>query len=171
MSKEAFLSIFERQRKSGLSIREFCMNEAYSPTSFHYWSVNFAQRIFVVGRFGNPVAATYLGYRLLAANAFHYNDNLLSCGINALSLAPDLFEQRLAPGSIDGAPFRRGDRPCGTEGKLSFLGLMVVNLALKLNIFLSSKTLLSFPILLVHFLLTIYIVFITRYLPVSLLII
>jgi len=33
--------ILERQRQSGLSIREFCMNESYHAASFHYWKSKF----------------------------------------------------------------------------------------------------------------------------------
>ena len=41
MTKRAFLSIFERQRSSGLSAREFCRNEGYAPANFYYWKGKF----------------------------------------------------------------------------------------------------------------------------------
>ncbi|WP_163176606.1 transposase family protein [Bacteroides sp. 51] len=37
MSKEDFLSILDRQQQSGLTIKDFCENEAYSVSCFHYW--------------------------------------------------------------------------------------------------------------------------------------
>jgi len=41
MTKRVFRAILERQRASGLSIREFCQNESYNPASFHYWKSKF----------------------------------------------------------------------------------------------------------------------------------
>ncbi len=37
MSKEDFLVILTRQQQSGLSIKDFCENEAYPASCFHYW--------------------------------------------------------------------------------------------------------------------------------------
>lgn len=36
MSKEEFQSVYERQQSSGLTIRDFCENKAYSASCFHY---------------------------------------------------------------------------------------------------------------------------------------
>ena len=41
VSKEEFLEILERQQKSGLSIKDFCANESYTVSSFHYWKSKF----------------------------------------------------------------------------------------------------------------------------------
>ena len=41
MSKEEFLSVYERQQASGLTIKDFCENEAYSSSGFHYWKKKF----------------------------------------------------------------------------------------------------------------------------------
>ena len=41
VSKEEFLEILERQQKSGLSIKDFCANESYTVSSFHYWKTKF----------------------------------------------------------------------------------------------------------------------------------
>jgi len=41
MTKRAFLALLERQRKSGLSMKEFSMNEGYSPSNFYYWKSKF----------------------------------------------------------------------------------------------------------------------------------
>lgn len=41
MSKEEFLSVYERQQASGLTIKDFCENEAYSFSCFHYWKKKF----------------------------------------------------------------------------------------------------------------------------------
>jgi putative transposase len=41
MTKDAFFMILERQRNSGLTIREFCMNEGYYPATFYYWKSKF----------------------------------------------------------------------------------------------------------------------------------
>ena len=40
-SKEEFKAILNRQQQSGLSIRDFCSNEAYTVSSFHYWKSKF----------------------------------------------------------------------------------------------------------------------------------
>jgi putative transposase len=40
-SKEEFKAILDRQQQSGLSIRDFCSNEAYNVSSFHYWKSKF----------------------------------------------------------------------------------------------------------------------------------
>ncbi|GHU83600.1 transposase [Bacteroidia bacterium] len=41
MSKEEFIVILERQQSSGLSIKDFCLNESYTASSFHYWKSKF----------------------------------------------------------------------------------------------------------------------------------
>lgn len=41
MRKELFLSIFARQRSSGLSVKDFCVNEGYSLSNFNYWKSKF----------------------------------------------------------------------------------------------------------------------------------
>ena len=41
ISKEEFKVILDRQQQSGLSIRDFCSNEAYTVSSFHYWKSKF----------------------------------------------------------------------------------------------------------------------------------
>ncbi|MGL4412224.1 MAG: IS66 family insertion sequence element accessory protein TnpA [Bacteroidales bacterium] len=42
MNKEEFLSILDRQRQSGLSIKDFCENEAYPASCFYYWKSKYA---------------------------------------------------------------------------------------------------------------------------------
>jgi putative transposase len=42
MSREVFQSIIERQRRSGLTVKGFCRNEAYSTASFYYWKRKFS---------------------------------------------------------------------------------------------------------------------------------
>ena len=41
ISKEEFIVILERQQNSGLSIKDFCANESYTVSSFHYWKSKF----------------------------------------------------------------------------------------------------------------------------------
>lgn len=41
MTREAFLSLLKRQRKSGLTIIAFCRNEAYPTATFYYWKKKF----------------------------------------------------------------------------------------------------------------------------------
>ena len=41
MSKEEFLEILSRQQRSGLTIKDFCSNEAYTESSFYYWKGKF----------------------------------------------------------------------------------------------------------------------------------
>jgi putative transposase len=36
ISKEEFMVILERRQSSGLSIKDFCSNESYVVSSFHY---------------------------------------------------------------------------------------------------------------------------------------
>ena len=35
MSKEEFIEILSRQQRSGLTIKDFCINEAYTESSFY----------------------------------------------------------------------------------------------------------------------------------------
>ena len=51
MSKEEFLSVYERQQASGLTIKDFCENETYSSSCFHYWKKKFG------------LSRTYTGFR------------------------------------------------------------------------------------------------------------
>lgn len=37
MSKEEFMEILSRQQRSGLTIKDFCLNEAYTESNFYYW--------------------------------------------------------------------------------------------------------------------------------------
>lgn len=39
--KEEFSRILQRQQQSGLSIKDFCSNETYTVSSFHYWKSKF----------------------------------------------------------------------------------------------------------------------------------
>ncbi len=41
ISKEEFSVILEQQQESGLSIKDFCSNESYPVSSFHYWKSKF----------------------------------------------------------------------------------------------------------------------------------
>ena len=41
MSKEEFIEILSRQQRSGLTIKDFCVNEAYTESSFYYWKGKF----------------------------------------------------------------------------------------------------------------------------------
>lgn len=41
MSKEEFMEILSRQQRSGLTIKDFCLNEAYTESSFYYWKGKF----------------------------------------------------------------------------------------------------------------------------------
>lgn len=41
MSKEEFLEILSRQQRSVLTIKDFCVNEAYTESSFYYWKGKF----------------------------------------------------------------------------------------------------------------------------------
>ena len=36
MSKEEFLALYKRQQSSGLTIKDFCDNESYPVSCFHY---------------------------------------------------------------------------------------------------------------------------------------
>jgi hypothetical protein len=37
MNDQKFLQLYQRQQESGLTIIEFCSNEAIAPATFHYW--------------------------------------------------------------------------------------------------------------------------------------
>ena len=41
MQKEEFAEILSRQVSSGLTIKDFCMNESYTASSFYYWKSKF----------------------------------------------------------------------------------------------------------------------------------
>ena len=41
MTKEAFLLLLDKQRSSGLYVREFCKREGYSLGSYYYWKGKF----------------------------------------------------------------------------------------------------------------------------------
>ncbi len=41
MKKEEFTDIYQRWLESGLSIKDFCENEAYGNSSFYYWKSKF----------------------------------------------------------------------------------------------------------------------------------
>lgn len=41
MSKEDFLEILSRQQRSGLMIKDFCINETYTESNFYYWKEKF----------------------------------------------------------------------------------------------------------------------------------
>jgi hypothetical protein len=37
LTKSKFLELHRRQQESGLTVKEFCSNEAVSPATFYYW--------------------------------------------------------------------------------------------------------------------------------------
>lgn len=37
MNESKFLEFFQRQKESGLSVKEFCSNEGIVPSTFYYW--------------------------------------------------------------------------------------------------------------------------------------
>jgi hypothetical protein len=37
LNSSKFISLQERQKESGLSVRSFCANECIAPSSFYYW--------------------------------------------------------------------------------------------------------------------------------------
>lgn len=41
MSKEKFLKILSRQQHSGFTLKDFCVNEVYTESSFYYWKGKF----------------------------------------------------------------------------------------------------------------------------------
>lgn len=53
MNKDEFLSILDRQRQSGLSIKDFCENEAYPASCFYYWKSKYG--LSEKARVNNPV--------------------------------------------------------------------------------------------------------------------
>ena len=44
MSKEEFIEILSRQQRSGLTIKDFCINEAYTESSFYIGKESLAYR-------------------------------------------------------------------------------------------------------------------------------
>lgn len=42
MNKERFAVLHSRQQQSGLSIKDFCINESYCVATFYYWRKKFA---------------------------------------------------------------------------------------------------------------------------------
>lgn len=51
MSKEEFLEILSRQQRSGLTIKDFCVNEAYTESSFYYWKGKFGRKLPIIHSF------------------------------------------------------------------------------------------------------------------------
>ena len=37
LTKSKFLDLYRRQQESGLTVKEFCSNEAIAPATFYYW--------------------------------------------------------------------------------------------------------------------------------------
>lgn len=37
MDEKKFIDIYERQKESGLTVKEFCSNEIIAPATFYYW--------------------------------------------------------------------------------------------------------------------------------------
>ena len=60
MSKEEFQSVYERQQSSGLTIRDFCENEAYSASSFHYWKKKFGLSRTYTSNLNKPPDSTFI---------------------------------------------------------------------------------------------------------------
>lgn len=48
MNKEEFLEILSRQQRSGLTIKDFCINEAYTESSFYYWKGKFGSQDLII---------------------------------------------------------------------------------------------------------------------------
>jgi len=43
MTKERFVLLLDEQRQSGLNIKDFCFNSAYSVSNFYYWKRKYGQ--------------------------------------------------------------------------------------------------------------------------------
>ncbi len=37
INEKRFLELYQRQKESGLSVKEFCSNEIIAPSTFYYW--------------------------------------------------------------------------------------------------------------------------------------
>lgn len=37
LDERKFLELYQRQKESGLSVRDFCFNELIAPSTFYYW--------------------------------------------------------------------------------------------------------------------------------------
>lgn len=37
MDEKKFIGLYERQKESGLTVKEFCSNEIIAPATFYYW--------------------------------------------------------------------------------------------------------------------------------------
>lgn len=37
MDERKFIELYQRQKESGLTIKDFCANEIIAPATFHYW--------------------------------------------------------------------------------------------------------------------------------------
>lgn len=37
LNEKKFLELYQRQKESGLSVRDFCSNELIAPSTFYYW--------------------------------------------------------------------------------------------------------------------------------------
>ncbi len=44
LTKSKFLELHRRQQQSGLTVKEFCYNEAVAPSTFYYWKKKLRQK-------------------------------------------------------------------------------------------------------------------------------
>ncbi|MDD4436747.1 MAG: IS66 family insertion sequence element accessory protein TnpB [Tissierellia bacterium] len=100
VSKEEFLVILERQQKSGLSIKDFCANESYTVSSFHYWKTKFGLTL-------------------------HYNNNALDAPTDTLApISENLPVKALVASSVSSSRNTQGEIRIKLPGdiQVSFIG-------------------------------------------------
>lgn len=44
MDEKKFIELYERQKESGLTVKEFCSNEIIAPATFYYWQKKLKSR-------------------------------------------------------------------------------------------------------------------------------
>jgi len=44
MDEKKFIDFYQRQKESGLSVKEFCTNELIAPSTFYYWQKKLSKR-------------------------------------------------------------------------------------------------------------------------------
>lgn len=70
MSKEDFLAILSRQQQSGLTIKDFCENESYSVSCFHYWKSKYGlNRPYGSGSPSSPTEFAPVSFRAASSPA------------------------------------------------------------------------------------------------------
>ncbi|WP_422850640.1 IS66 family insertion sequence element accessory protein TnpA [Bacteroides stercoris] len=66
MSKEKFLALYKRQQSSGLIIKDFCDNESYPVSCFHYWKKKYGLS-HSYSKHAEPIGDSFISFNIYDA--------------------------------------------------------------------------------------------------------